>query len=68
MIYQHIPYSHNMAHRPHQHKEMENTVHIASLVQTIEGGSGYVAYSFGYNPRYGGWAYGINLRNLVNIS
>ena len=50
ILHQHIPYGDDVADAAEEDEEMEDGMHEALLVETIEDGTGDVGNTFGYYP------------------
>ena len=53
VVFQNIPNREDMANGSSQNKEMEHGMHVRTLVEGIEQGSGDVADSFANDPTHG---------------
>ena len=56
ILHQHIPYSDDVADAAEEDEEMEDGMHEALIVETIEDGTSDVGNTFGYYPWDGGSA------------
>ena len=50
ILHQHIPYGNDVADAAEEDEEMEDGMHEALIVETIEDGTGDVGNTFGYYP------------------
>ena len=60
IVLQYIPNREDVAHRSPQNKEMEDGMHVWTLVEGIEQSAGDVAHSFADNPTDGMRADGVH--------
>ena len=59
---QHVPNGDDVADGASEYEEMEDAVHVASFVETVEGSASDVAHAFGDNPDDGCGAHIVNER------
>ena len=56
IIHKHVPYGDDVADAAEEDEEMEDGMHEALLVETVEDGTGDVGNALGYYPRDGSGA------------
>lgn len=62
ILHEHVPDGDDVAKAAGEHEEMEDGVHETAFVEAIEDGAGYVADTFGDDPRDGRRAHGVDER------